>query len=379
MAENRRQASAARSFEHHCSNPLPVSGSRECRFTIGRSAWRANQEAAITNSSVREILVSTIYSLRQQCLLRNVKGFSAMPIPDYQALMLPILRLLSDSQDRGISLIETTMADEFSLSDAEREEMLPSAVQRTLRNRIGWSLSYLTKAGVTERRGRGLYRIAPKGADLLRSGITQIDARYLRTLGGYSVSQSSQDAEGDDVIPPPDPPSLTPEEEMESGFQLARKQLVDDIQEQLRATSPARFEQIVVDLLVAMGYGGASGEAGQVIGKTGDDGIDGVIKEDKLGLDHMYIQAKRWESNVSRPTVQGFAGSLEGQRARKGVMITTSGFTKDARDYVNRIEKRIVLIDGELLANYMIDHQIGVTTVKTYSLKRIDNDYFTEA
>jgi restriction system protein len=165
---------------------------------------------------------------------------------------------------------------------------------------------------------------------------------------------------------------------MENGFQPARKQFIDDVQERLRASTLARFEQIVVNLLVAMGYGGASGEAGQVIRKTGDDGIDGVIKEDKLGLDHVYIQAKRWEANVSRPAVQGFAGSLGGQQARKGVMITTSGFTKETRDYVNRIEKRIVLIGGELLANYMIDHQIGVTTVKTYDPKRIDNDYFEE-
>lgn len=305
-----------------------------------------------------------------------------MPIPDYQTLMLPILRLLDDKADHTLREIESSMADAFALSRPECETVLPSGTQRVLLNRVGWSLSYLTKAGLTERVGRGRYRIASKGVEVLRAGVDRIDAPYLRDLGGYSLLKTGKPKDEEESGPAlePEPPEslLTPEEQMETGFQLARQQLTDEIRERLKRVSPARFEQLVVDLLVAMGYGGASGEAGQVIGKTGDDGIDGVIKEDKLGLDHVYIQAKRWEGNVSRPTVQAFAGSLEGQRARKGVMITTSDFTKDARDYVNRIEKRIVLINGELLANYMIDHQIGVATVKTYELKRIDNDYFEE-
>jgi restriction system protein len=304
-----------------------------------------------------------------------------MPIPDYQTLMLPILRLLDDKADHTLREVESAMANSFALTRSERETVLPSGTQRVLLNRVGWSLSYLTRAGLTERVGKGRYRITSKGVEILHSGIDHIDARYLRSRGGYSWPKPVKptDDSGDES-PQPEPPEplLTPEEQMETGFHSARQQLIDEIRERLRTVSPSRFEQLVVDLLVAMGYGGASGEAGQVIGKTGDDGIDGVIKEDKLGLDHVYIQAKRWESNVSRPTVQAFAGSLEGQRARKGVMITTSDFTKDAQDYVNRIEKRIVLINGELLANYMIDHQIGVATVKTYELKRIDNDYFEE-
>jgi restriction system protein len=305
-----------------------------------------------------------------------------MPIPDYQTLMLPVLRLLHDKEDHTLRAVEASMADAFQLTQSERQEMLPSGTQRVLINRVGWSLSYLTKAGLTERVGRGRYRIAPKGVEILQAGIDRIDAPYLRDLGGYSLIKTGKpkDEEGSGPALEPEPPEslLTPEEQMETGYQSARQQLSDEIRERLRAVSPSRFEQLVVDLLVAMGYGGASGEAGQVIGKTGDDGIDGVIKEDKLGLDHVYIQAKRWESNVPRPIVQAFAGSLEGQRTRKGVMITTSDFTKEAQDYVKRIEKRIVLINGELLANYMIDHQIGVATVKTYELKRIDNDYFEE-
>ena len=306
-----------------------------------------------------------------------------MPIPDYQTLMQPILRFLNDAQDHDLDSIESTIASQFRLSDVEINELLPSGTQRVLRNRIGWSLSYLTKANLTERSGKGRYRIANVGSELLKSLTQPIDARYLRSLGGYSTSKSKPIIEPGSVtngeLDVVDVESrLTPEEQMANGFRSARQQLVADVQERLELTSPTRFEQVVVELLVAMGYGGASGEAGQVIGKAGDDGIDGVIKEDKLGLDHVYIQAKRWSSNVTRPTVEAFAGSLEGQRARKGVMITTSSFTKEAREYVNRIEKRIVLIDGELLANYMIDHQIGVTTIKTYELKRIDQDYFDE-
>lgn len=305
-----------------------------------------------------------------------------MSIPDYQTLMLPILRLMNDVEDHSLRDVESAMANAFGLTSSEREELLPSGSQRILLNRIGWSLSYLTKARLTERVGKGRYRITPMGIETLQTGIDRIDARYLRTLGGFVWSKpgkSSDEADsGASQEPEPSESPLTPEEQLETGFRSARQQLSDEIRERLRTVTPARFEQLVVDLLVAMGYGGASGEAGQVIGKTGDDGIDGVIKEDKLGLDHVYIQAKRWESNVSRPTVQAFAGSLEGQRARKGVMITTSDFTKDAQEYVNRIEKRIVLINGELLANYMIDHQIGVATIKTYELKRIDNDYFEE-
>lgn len=307
-----------------------------------------------------------------------------MPIPDYQTLMLPILRLLSDLDDRALRLVESAMADEFQLTPVEREEMLPSGAQRVLLNRVGWSLSYLTKAGLTLRVGKGHYRITQDGSAALQTNPRRIDARYLKTIGGYAASKPRRPSVVEREEEHSSPESevaeslLTPEEQMESSFQSARRHLIEDVRERLQAISPTRFEQLVVELLVAMGYGGASGEAGQVIGKTGDDGIDGVIKEDKLGLDHVYIQAKRWEANVSRPTVQAFAGSLEGQRARKGVMITTSGFTKEARDYVNRIEKRIVLIDGELLANYMIDHQIGVATVKTYELKRIDSDYFEE-
>ncbi len=307
-----------------------------------------------------------------------------MPIPDYQILMQPILRLLNDTQDRNLGAIEAAMASKFELSDAEVSELLPSGTQRTFRNRIGWSLSYLTKAGLTERSGKGRYRISARGSDILATNTEPIDARFLRKFGGYAAMTAKLPLEPKPFVIGREENSedvdsrFTPEEQMEVGFQTVRQQLIAEVQERLQSTSPTRFEQVVVELLVAMGYGGASGEAGQVIGKTGDDGIDGVIKEDKLGLDHVYIQAKRWATTVSRPIVQAFAGSLEGQRARKGVMITTSTFTKEARDYVNRIEKRIVLIDGVLLANYMIDHQIGVTTVKTYELKRIDQDYFEE-
>jgi restriction system protein len=226
-----------------------------------------------------------------------------------------------------------------------------------------------------ERTGRGRVSITPRGREVLGSGIQRIDLNYLNQYPEIRAFRSPAPSK-DPVGGTSDEEVLTPEESLESNYQILRDQLAQDLLERLKQVSPQFFETVVVDLLLAMGYGGSRNDVVQAVGRSGDDGVDGIIKEDELGLDSIYVQAKRWDGSVSRPTVQAFAGSLEGQRARKGVFITTSTFTKEAHEYVSRIEKRIVLIDGERLAALMIEHGVGVATVRTFAVKRIDNDYF---
>ena len=208
-----------------------------------------------------------------------------------------------------------------------------------------------------------------KGRDVLRDGPDRITIGWLEPhIGGTKPT--------DDEQPPLPPDAKTPEEELEDSYRRLRALLADELLGRIKQNAPKFFEQLVVDLLVTMGYGGSLADAGQAVGKSGDDGIDGIIKEDKLGLDFIYIQAKRWDNPIGRPTVQAFAGSLQGHRARKGVFITTSTFTKEARDFVNRINTSVVLIDGQELAQLMIDHNVGVSTVASYEVKRVDGEYF---
>jgi restriction system protein len=202
-----------------------------------------------------------------------------------------------------------------------------------------------------------------------------IDRKFLEQFPEF-VQFQSRSSHSEEQTAIQEEPTHTPEEILEASYQNLRNDLSQELIDRVMQCSPRFFEKLVVDLLVAMGYGGSRKDAGQAIGQTGDGGVDGIIKEDRLGLDIVFIQAKRWESTVGRPVVQAFAGSLEGFRARKGVLLTTSTFTKDARDYVERIEKKIVLIDGEQLAQLMIDYGIGVTEVATYSVKKADLDYF---
>jgi restriction system protein len=301
-----------------------------------------------------------------------------MPIPDFQALMRPLLQHLLDGKAHSFSELLPLVANDFGLTDQELAQLLPSGRQATFRNRLHWASFYLLKAGVLTKPKRGWLELTPRGRELVAKG-TAVNSKALEQYDEFQKFQSGGEGavnSGTSATPSSDP--RTPQELLEQGHALHRQSLASDVIARVKACTPAFFEQLVVDLLVAMGYGGSRKDAGTAVGRSGDGGIDGIIKEDRLGLDAVYVQAKRWESSVGRPVVQAFAGSLEGHRARKGVLITTSAFSADARDYVGRIEKRIVLIDGPQLADLMIEHGIGVADVQTYTLKRLDSDYFDE-
>lgn len=229
------------------------------------------------------------------------------------------------------------------------------------------------KGGAPGDQGRARFRITERGLSVLQNNPTVINNDFLGQFPEFvqfrAIRRTARPADDSE-------PAGTPEETLEASYQNLRGELVQELLERVKGCTPSFFENLVVDLLVAMGYGGSKKDAGQAIGRTRDGGIDGIIKEDKLGLDVVFIQAKRWDGTVGRPVVQAFAGSLEGQRARKGVLITTSQFSPDAVDYVGRIEKKIVLIDGEELCQLMIDHGVGVTEVARYVVKKIDSDYF---
>ena len=299
-----------------------------------------------------------------------------MPIPDYQSLMLPLLKIAGDGEEHGLREVTNTLAQQFELSEAERTELLPSGTQARFDNRVTWARIYLTRALLLEATGRARFRITDRGLDVLRSGRSSIDVRFLKTFPEFvewqNRSRTPADESGEGELP------KTPAEILESSYQSLRRELAQELLERIKKCSSHFFEELVVDLLVAMGYGGSRQDAGQAIGRSGDGGIDGIIKEDKLGLDAVYIQAKRWEATVGRPVVQAFAGSLMMQKARKGVLVTTSQFSKDSIDYVSMIAEKIVLIDGELLAQLMIDHNVGITKVASYVIKKVDSDYFGE-
>lgn len=300
-----------------------------------------------------------------------------MSVPEYQAFMLPLLLLAADGAEHRSSEAVDRLVDQFLLTDEDLRELLPSGNQTKLVNRVGWAKTYLTKAGLLESAGYGRFRITDRGQSVLKEKPATIDAKFLTRYSEFKKFRATTEPEGDESKGPEET-AYTPEESLEASYLRLRRQLAAELLAIMKACSPRFFEKLVVDLLVAMGYGGSRKDAGEAIGHSGDEGIDGIIKEDKLGLDVVYIQAKRWGSTVGRPVVHAFAGSLEGQRARRGVLITTSQFSQDAKDFVNRIEKRIVLMDGEQLAQLMIDHGVGVTEVATYAVKRVDSDYFIE-
>ena len=269
----------------------------------------------------------------------------------------------------------TGLATHFRLSDQERSQLLPSGRQPTFDNRVAWALTYLSKAGLLERTGRGRFQITQRGVDLLAESPTTIDYKFLMRYPEFqefrlaSVAKPSEGSAAE---------AQTPEESLETSFQTLKRSLAQELLDRVKKCPPRFFEQLVVDLLVAMGYGGSRQDAGHAVGRTGDGGIDGIIKEDRLGLDVVYLQAKRWQGSVGSSVVREFAGSLEGHRAQKGVLITTSEFTKDAREFVERVGKKIILIDGQELTNLMVDFNVGVTPLATYEIKRLDLDYFPE-
>jgi restriction system protein len=300
-----------------------------------------------------------------------------MTVPDFQTLMLPLLQIAGDGQEHSLSEAIDALAELFALSEDDRQELLPSGRQAKLDNRAGWASTYLRKAELLTSTGRGLFLITDEGLRLLSNPPERITIRFLERYPSFVQFRDASNRETETTVAIDEDTGQTPEEIFEAGYQQLRAQLLQELLEQVKSCTPRFFERLVVDLLLAMGYGGSRKDAGQAIGKSGDGGIDGIIKEDKLGLDAVYIQAKRWDENViGRPLIQAFAGSLEGARARKGVFITTSTFSRDAYDYVERIEKKIVLIDGSELANLMIDHNIGVNEVASYTIKKTDLNYF---
>lgn len=301
-----------------------------------------------------------------------------MPIPDYQSFMLPLLKLASDRQTHSLREAYEKIADEFDLSDEDREELLPSGTQQTYKNRIGWARTYLKKAGLLRSPKRGHFEITDRGIDELKTDPSEMSTAYLNKYDEFRGFRT-RNSEASNETPTVTATSSTPQEAIENSIEELNSQLAQELLDALLGSSPGFFEQVVVELLVNMGYGGSRKEAGQVVGRSGDEGIDGIIKEDRLGLEAIYVQAKRWENPVSRPEMQKFVGALQGQRARKGIFITTSRYTAEARDYVNRIENRVVLIDGEELARLMIEHDVGTTNVNVYRVRRIDSDYFEEA
>jgi restriction system protein len=301
-----------------------------------------------------------------------------MSIPDFQTLMLPLLEASADGKDHRVRDFEPGIAARFNLSASEREQLLPSGRQTILANRLQWAKSYLKQAGLIEPVSRGLFRITDRGRATLSEHPPKVDKAYLLRFPEYQMFWERYRS-GSRVASAEEPTqAATPEEILEATSRQLEQQVADELLEYVQRISPAFFERLVIDLLVAIGYGGSRADAGRSVGRSGDGGIDGVINEDPLGLDTVYIQAKRWQNSVGRPVVQGFAGSLEGVRARKGVLITTSTFTPEAHDYVDRIEKRIVLIDGPKLAQLMLEHGVGVTRAHSYVISRVDVDYFEQ-
>jgi restriction system protein len=302
-------------------------------------------------------------------------------IPDYQSIMLPLLESISDSKEHKMRNVTDDLAKKLGVTEAEQKELLPSGVAPVFYNRTAWAKTYLKKAGLIDSPKQGIVVISKRGLDVLNKKPSSINVKFLKQFNEFVEFQTSKREDGEIETDANEEQSIqTPEESLETAYQKIRKSLASELINKVIELSPSFFEKLVVELVVKMGYGGSIKDAGKAMGKSGDEGIDGTIKEDKLGLDIIYIQAKRWKPGnvVGRPELQKFVGALAGQGAKKGIFITTSNFTKEAIEYTPRNETKIVLIDGEQLAQLMIDYNLGCTTQQTYEVKKIDNDYFGE-
>jgi restriction system protein len=307
-------------------------------------------------------------------------------VPDFQSLTLPVLREFADGAEHATKDIRQRVAQRLKLTPEDISELLPSGSQTRIANRIAWAHVYMKQAGLLASARRGIYRITPRGQEVLAAPPDQITVKFLEKCPGYRAFGSKESAAGnsqDAVLLNPnvessEPAVLTPDEQIRAGYQLLRANLALQLIERVRQASPGFFEKLVIELLVAMGYGGSYADAAKVVAKSGDGGIDGIIKEDRLGLESIYVQAKRWEATVGRPTIQQFAGALHGRHARKGVLITTSNFSHEASEYAKTSQIAIVLVGGVQLAELMIEFGVGVNDVETIKLKRLDEDYFGE-
>lgn len=311
-----------------------------------------------------------------------------MTIPTHEDAMLPVLRALGDGVERHRRGIADMMADHFDLSAEERSRLLPSGKAPVIRSRTGWALSYMKQAGLVGSPRRGWYQITSEGKQVLQASPARIDNDFLTQFEGFrdfrnrsrsdlgiAITDNGIGAPADAPATPVEPP----DEALERAYLRLRTAVEAELIDTIKNVSPTFFEELVIDLLVRMGYGGNRAEAARAMGRSGDGGIDGVIDEDRLGLDSIYVQAKRWEATVGRPEIQKFAGALQGQRATKGIFMTTSAFSRDAEEYAQRIGTRIVLIDGRRLAALLFEHDVGVSPKRTYVVKDVDGDYFEES
>lgn len=303
-----------------------------------------------------------------------------MAVPDFQSLMMPLLRLAADGQEHSLAEAREGLATQFELSDSDREEPLPSGRQSKFSNRVAWAKSYLQQAGLLLSPRRAHFRISDRGRDVLKSAPPRIDIKFLEQYPEFVEFRTPKGdlAPTPSPTPSPQPEPETPEEALEAAHLRMRVGLASELLGRVKEASPQFFERLVVELLLKMGYGGSRRDAGQAIGRSGDEGIDGVISEDRLGLDVVYLQAKKWDGTVGRPEIQRFVGALHGKRAKKGVFITTGAFSAEAVAYVDHIDPKVVLIDGRRLTELMIDFDLAVNTAATYSVKRLDSDYFDE-
>jgi restriction system protein len=293
--------------------------------------------------------------------------------------MLPLLRVAADGKEHSLAEARDLLAAEFKLSAADREALLPSGRQSRFGNRVAWAKVYLQQAGLLLSPRRGHFQISDRGREVLKTRPERIDIKFLERYAEFVAFRSRKaEVEGEPQPGPTEAELETPEEALETAYEKMRAGLVSEVLGRVKGGSDKFFERLVVELLLKMGYGGSRSDAGQAVGKSGDEGIDGIISEDRLGLEVVYLQAKKWDGTVGRPEIQKFVGALHGKRAKKGVFITTGAFSAEAVAYIERIDPKVVLIDGRRLAELMIDFDVGVTTARTYHVKRVDSDYFDE-
>ena len=303
-------------------------------------------------------------------------------IPTYEEVMLPFLKHLSDGQEHSLSETHDTLAEHFNLTDEELRELLPSGQPAIFRNRVGWARTYMKKAGLLISPKRAHFQITSRGLELLKQNPKEINGKVLKQYPEFVEFQTvkkpkDKGTDSQSTLFQTDI-DQTPEETLEYAYLKLKGDLAKEVLDIVMSCSPAFFERLVIDLLIAMGYGGSRKEAGQAMGKSGDGGIDGIIKEDKLGLDIIYLQAKRWENSVPVKEIRDFTGALASKKAKKGIFITTSSFPKSVYEFVGQVEYKIILIDGQRLADLMIENNVGLSTINTYHVKTIDSDYFEE-
>lgn len=302
-----------------------------------------------------------------------------MPIPDYQTIMLPLLKFLEDRKEHSVNEAVEHISKIFNLSEKEKKTPLPSGTDILINNRVRWAKLYLDRAGLIDSSRRGFYKITQRGIDLLNEKPSAINVKFLRRYPEFVQFKGTVKEKEKAPIQKQITNSLDPMEQLEQAHQRLQSELAEDLLREIKKATPQFFENVVVGLLVKMGYGGSRKDAGEAVGQTGDEGIDGIIKEDKLGLDTIYLQAKRWEGTVGRPEIHKFVGALKGQGASKGIFITTSKFSIDAGKYASKIDSpKIVLIDGSRLTELMIEYNVGVSEVGIFEVKKIDVDFFSE-